>query len=112
MGAEIETEGATVRVRPGATLRPRDVHVPGDISAAAFWMVAAAIVPDSDLTLPAVGVNPTRAGIVDALRAMGADVALENERDVSGEPVADIRVRYAPLHGFRGLGGSRGSGAR
>ena len=104
MGAEIETEGATVRVRPGATLRPRDVHVPGDISAAAFWMVAAAIVPDSDLTLPAVGVNPTRAGIVDALRAMGADVALENERDVSGEPVADIRVRYAPLHGFEAWG--------
>ena len=104
MGAEIETEGATVRVRPGATLRPRDVHVPGDISAAAFWMVAAAIVPDSDLTLPAVGVNPTRAGIVDALRAMGADVALENERDVSGEPVADIRVRYAPLHGFEASG--------
>ncbi len=104
MGAEIETEGATVRVRPGATLRPRDVHVPGDISAAAFWMVAAAIVPGSDLTLPAVGVNPTRAGIVDALRAMGADVALEHERDVSGEPVADIRVRSAPLHGFEASG--------
>jgi len=104
MGAAIETRGATIRVRPGATLRPRDVEVPGDISAAAFWIVAAAITPNSDLTLPAVGVNPTRAGVIEALRAMGAPITLANEREVSGEPVADIRVRHAPLRGFEAAG--------
>ena len=104
MGARINTDGAMVRVQPGAALRPRDVDVPGDISAAAFWMVAAAIVPNSDLTLPAVGINPTRAGIIDALRAMGADLTLEHEREVSGEPVADLRVRHAPLRGFEAAG--------
>ena len=107
MGAAIETRGATIRVRPGAPLRPRDVEVPGDISAAAFWIVAAAITPNSDLTLPAVGINPTRAGIIEALRAMGAPITLANEREVSGEPVADIRVRHtphAPLRGFEASG--------
>ena len=104
MGADIVRYGAVINVRPGATLRPRDLQVPGDISAAAFWIVAAAIVPDSDLTLPAVGINPTRAGVIDALRAMGADIRLEREREVSGEPVADIRVRYAPLRGIEADG--------
>ena len=104
MGAAIETRGATIRVRPGAPLRPRDVEVPGDISAAAFWIVAAAITPNSDLTLPAVGINPTRAGVIEALRAMGAPITLQNEREVSGEPVADIRVRHAPLRGFEASG--------
>ena len=104
MGAAIETRGATIRVRPGAPLRPRDVEVPGDISAAAFWIVAAAITPNSDLTLPAVGINPTRAGVIEALRAMGAPITLQNEREVSGEPVADIRVRHAPLRGFEAAG--------
>ena len=104
MGADIARYGAIINVRPGAPLRPRDLQVPGDISAAAFWIVAAAIAPDSDLLLPAVGINPTRAGVVDALRAMGADITLERERDVSGEPVADIRVRYAPLRGIEAEG--------
>ena len=104
MGADISTSGAMISVRPGAPLRPRDLQVPGDISAAAFWIVAAAIVPDSELTLPAVGINPTRAGVVDALRAMGADITLEREREVSGEPVADIRVRHAPLCGIEAGG--------
>ena len=104
MGADIARYGAIINVRPGAPLRPRDLQVPGDISAAAFWIVAAAITPDSDLMLPAVGINPTRAGVVDALRAMGADITLERERDVSGEPVADIRVRYAPLSGIEADG--------
>lgn len=104
MGADIETSGAMINVRPGAPLRPRDLQVPGDISAAAFWIVAAAIVPDSELTLPAVGINPTRAGVIDALRAMGSDITLEHEREVSGEPVADIRVRNAPLRGIQADG--------
>ena len=104
MGADIARYGAIINIRPGAPLRPRDLQVPGDISAAAFWIVAAAIAPDSDLLLPAVGINPTRAGVVDALRAMGADITLEHERDVSGEPVADIRVRYAPLRGIEAEG--------
>lgn len=107
MGAAIETREATIHVRPGAALRPRDVQVPGDISAAAFWIVAAAITPNSDLTLPAVGINPTRAGVIEALQAMGARITLANEREVSGEPVADIRVRHAadaPLRGFEASG--------
>ena len=104
MGADVARYGAIINVRPGARLRPRDLQVPGDISAAAFWIVAAAITPDSDLILPAVGINPTRAGVVDALRAMGADITLEHERDVSGEPIADIRVRYAPLRGIEAGG--------
>jgi len=104
MGAEIETNGAKLAVRPGAPLRPCDVQVPGDISAAAFWIVAAAIVADSDLTLPAVGVNPTRSGVIDALRAMGAQITLSRERELSGEPLADLRVRAAPLHGFTAAG--------
>ena len=104
MGADIARYGAIINVRPGAPLRPRDLQVPGDISAAAFWIVAAAITPDSDLMLPAVGINPTRAGVVDALRAMGADITLERERDVSGEPVADVRVRYASLRGIEAEG--------
>lgn len=107
MGAAIETRGATIHVRPGAVLHPCAVQVPGDISAAAFWIVAAAITPNSDLTLPAVGINPTRAGVIEALRAMGAPITLANEREVSGEPVADIRVRHtpdAPLRGFEASG--------
>ena len=63
MGAEIEVDGAEVTIRPGATLKPRDVEVPGDISAAAFWIIAAAIVPGSELCLPNVGVNPRRTGV-------------------------------------------------
>lgn len=98
-GAEIlvdpETHSATV-VGP-AQLQGQTVIVPGDISSAAFWMVAAAIVPGSDLTIENVGVNPTRTGILEVMQAMSADVTLENQREVAGEPVADIRVRYGSL---------------
>ncbi|GAB4350504.1 MAG: 3-phosphoshikimate 1-carboxyvinyltransferase [Cyanophyceae cyanobacterium] len=92
-----ETVSATV-VGP-AKLTGRPVIVPGDISSAAFWLVAAAIVPGSDLVVENVGINPTRTGILDALALMGADITLENERDAAGEPVADIRARYGPLTG-------------
>lgn len=99
MGAEIEVDGAEVTIRPGATLKPRDVEVPGDISAAAFWIIAAAIVPGSELCLPNVGVNPRRTGVLDVLCNMGARIELTNPRDVSGEPVADIVVQASSLRG-------------
>jgi len=101
MGADIEVDGPTVHVRPGATLATRDLDVPADISAAAFWMIAAALIPDSEIVLPNVGVNPTRSGVIDVLRTMGAIVELRNQRDVSGEPVADIVVRGSKLYGTR-----------
>ncbi|MXX49358.1 MAG: 3-phosphoshikimate 1-carboxyvinyltransferase [Chloroflexi bacterium] len=101
MGADIEVDGSCIRVRPGADLATSDVHVPGDISAAAFWMIAAALIPGSDIALPNVGVNPTRSGVIDVLRSMGAVVELHNQRDVSGEPVADITVRGSQLYGTR-----------
>ena len=99
-GAEIsvnpETHGVTVQ--GGARLRGQEVIVPGDISSAAFWLVAGAIVPNSDLTILNVGVNPTRTGILEALAMMGADIQLINERLVAGEPVADLRVRSSQLN--------------
>jgi 3-phosphoshikimate 1-carboxyvinyltransferase len=95
-GRAIRFDGRTIELEPGA-LVARDVRVPADLSGAAFFLAAAAITPGSDVTLHEVGVNPTRTGILDALRAMGADVALSNERDLDGEPVADVRVRYRPL---------------
>ena len=71
--------------------------MPGDISSAAFWLVAGAITPGSDLVIENVGINPTRTGILAALQAMEADITLENQRQVTGEPVADLRVRYSAL---------------
>ncbi|NND82669.1 MAG: 3-phosphoshikimate 1-carboxyvinyltransferase [Gammaproteobacteria bacterium] len=90
----------TVRIEGGGELQATDIDVPGDISSAAFFMVAASIIPGSDLTLQHVGVNPTRTGVVDVLRSMGASIDFTNPRDVGGEPVADIRVRYAGLKGI------------
>jgi len=99
MGAGVEREGPAVRLTPGDRLRPLSMRVPNDISAAAFWLVAAVIHPDAELRLDGVGMNPTRTGIIDALRTMGADVAVEEERQVAGEPVADLVVRSSTLHG-------------
>ena len=93
----VDPETCSATVTGGATLRGQSVIVPGDISSAAFWLVAGAIVPGSDLTVLNVGVNPTRTGILDVLTAMEADITLENQREVAGEPVADLRVRYSPL---------------
>ena len=93
----VEPETNSVTVHGPAQLQGQTVIVPGDISSAAFWMVAAAIVPDSDLVIENVGVNPTRTGILEALAQMEANITLENEREVAGEPVADVRVRYGPL---------------
>jgi 3-phosphoshikimate 1-carboxyvinyltransferase len=94
-----ETNSVTVTGHP--TLRGQTVIVPGDISSAAFWLVAGAIVPGSNLLVENVGVNPTRTGVLEALEMMGADIRLENQREVAGEPVADIRVKYGPLKACR-----------
>lgn len=95
----VDQPNRTVTVNGPATLTGQTVIVPGDISSAAFWLVGAAITPGSELVVENVGVNPTRTGILEALEAMNADITLENERLVTGEPVADIRVRYGPLTG-------------
>lgn len=98
MGARLSREENLVRIEPLAgELSPLDLRVPGDISAAAFWMVAAALHPDAELHLPGVGVNPTRSGIIDVLRGMGADLEVAEEREQGGEPVADITVRSSRL---------------
>ncbi|MEM9484363.1 MAG: 3-phosphoshikimate 1-carboxyvinyltransferase [Cyanobacteria bacterium P01_F01_bin.116] len=98
-GANLTVDRAACRVtlHGPSQLQGQTVIVPGDISSAAYWMVAAAIVPGSDLVIENVGVNPTRTGILEALQQMEADITLENQRDVTGEPVADIRVRTSQL---------------
>jgi 3-phosphoshikimate 1-carboxyvinyltransferase len=97
----VDLDTNTVMVKGGAKLVGQDVIVPGDISSAAFWLVAASIVPNSDLLIENVGVNPTRTGILEVLTEMGADITYENARSVTGEPVADLRVRSAHLKGCR-----------
>jgi len=106
-GAELSIDAAThsVTLHGPAQLTGQEVIVPGDISSAAFWLVAAAITPGSDLLIKNVGVNPTRTGVLDALEMMNADITLENARDVTGEPVADLRVRYSQLKGAH-IGGA------
>jgi 3-phosphoshikimate 1-carboxyvinyltransferase len=96
-GATVEVDGNTVWIKGKANLVGQSVIVPGDISSAAFWLVAGSIVPNSDLLIENVGVNPTRIGVLEVLAEMGADITLENTRDVTGEPVADLRVRTAQL---------------
>jgi len=105
MGATLRRdERGWIELSAGATLHAVDVDVPRDISAAAFWLVAATITPGSRVLLPGVGVNPTRTGVLDALRAMGAQIAHENERVEAGEPVADLTVTAHALRGAH-LGG-------
>ena len=103
MGAAIRPLEAPAHgavVLPQATpLRPLDLDLPGDFSSAAFLLVASTIVPGSTMTLERVGVNPTRTGLLDVLRAMGAEIACENPGEQAGEPVADLVVRSAPLRG-------------
>lgn len=99
-GYSVERDGATARLAGGGQLTGGHIDVPADISSAAFFLVAASITPDADLTLRHVGINPTRVGVINILKQMGADIAVENEREVGGEPVADLRVRHAPLKGI------------
>ncbi len=100
LGFLVERVDNQVCVQGGGHLAAADVEVPADISSAAFFLVGATIAPGSDLVLEHVGVNPTRTGVIQILRRMGADITLENERDVGGEPVADLHVRSAPLKGI------------
>lgn len=99
-GYDVEVNGNRVRIRGGGKLTATSIDVPADISSAAFFLVAASITPGADLTLEHVGINPTRVGVVNILKAMGGDIELQNPREVGGEPVADIRVRHAKLRGI------------
>ncbi|KQB55346.1 3-phosphoshikimate 1-carboxyvinyltransferase [Pseudomonas endophytica] len=99
-GYPVSVEGATASVESGHKLTATQIEVPGDISSSAFFLVAASIAEGSDLLLEHVGINPTRTGVIDILRLMGADINLENQREVGGEPVADLRVRAAKLKGI------------
>lgn len=96
---EAGPEKGNIGIKGGQALTAASIDIPGDVSSAAFFMVAAAITPGSAVTLEHVGVNPTRTGVIDILRQMGADIRLRNERQAGGEPVADIEVRYRHLHG-------------
>lgn len=99
-GATLRREGTTVAIEPADELfSPEEIIVPGDISSAAYWLVAASLIEGSDLVLEDVGVNPTRTGILEVLSDMGADITLSNERESGGEALADIRVRAASLRG-------------
>ncbi len=98
-GWPIEYSPGRARVEGGHTLRAVDVDVPADFSSAAFFIVAACIVPGSELRLKAVGLNPRRTGLLAALELMGADIRVENERTSGGEDIGDLVVRHAPLHG-------------
>jgi len=94
---EATNRGRVISVHGEAELKPQQIVVPGDPSSAAFWAVAASIVPGSEVTIANVGLNPTRAGIFTALRMMGADITEVDARNVGGEPVADLIVRHATL---------------
>jgi 3-phosphoshikimate 1-carboxyvinyltransferase len=97
MGAELARSGGLITLQPPRELDPLALTVPGDASSAAFLLVAAAITPGSELTLRGVGINPTRSGLLATLRAMGAALFLENQREYAGEPVADLHLRQRPL---------------
>ncbi len=100
-GVDIEFSPGKARLRGGQRLRATDIVVPADFSSAAFYLVAASIIPGSQLRLKQVGLNPRRTGLLHALRLMGADITEENPAEQGGEPVADLVVRYAPLKGAR-----------
>ena len=99
-GYPVNVEGSTASVESGHALSATRIEVPADISSAAFFLVAASIAEGSELVLEHVGINPTRTGVIDILKLMGGDITLENQREVGGEPVADIRVRAAKLKGI------------
>ena len=104
LGCRVDTDGCRITLYPPEQLTARDVAVPADISSAAFFLVAGAIVPGSEITVTGVGVNPTRDGVIEVLRNMGADITLSNLRD-AGEPICDITVRSSQLHGTE-IGGA------
>lgn len=99
-GVRVERSGSRICIEGGQTLRAAKINIPADISSAAFFLVGAAISPGSALLLRDVGINPTRTGVIDILKAMGADIRVTNVREWGGEPVADLEVEYAPLRGI------------
>lgn len=100
-GWPVERDGSRVCIDGGGRLTAAPIRVPGDISSAAFFLVAASIAPGSELVLEHVGMNPTRIGVLNILREMGADIDIEQPCELGGEPVADLRVRAASLRGIR-----------
>ena len=105
MGADLVSDGTKVSVTPGKTLSAERFEVPGDISSAAFFLVLGAILPHSEITVRNVGINPTRDGVIEVLKNMGADILVEHQRQAAGEPVADLTVRTSELSGCE-IGGS------
>lgn len=99
-GYSVMQNGLQVRLEGGGRLQGCRIEVPADLSSAAFFLVGASIAPGSDVLLTHVGLNPTRAGVIQILQLMGADIEVQNPRDIGGEPVADLRVRHAPLRGI------------
>jgi 3-phosphoshikimate 1-carboxyvinyltransferase len=99
-GYTVQVDGPRASLQGGGRLTATGIAVPADISSAAFFLVGTAITPGAEVVLEHVGVNPTRTGVIDILRAMGASITLENPREVGGEPVADLRVVGGPLHGI------------
>jgi len=99
-GVQLKRKGTAVTIQPVEKFTaPQEIEVPGDISSAAYWLVAGSIVPGSKLLLKNVGINPTRTGILDVLKDMGAKITLQNERTSGGEAAADMLVEYSELHG-------------
>ncbi|MBQ2801368.1 MAG: 3-phosphoshikimate 1-carboxyvinyltransferase [Lachnospiraceae bacterium] len=98
-GANVTTENTTIAIEPEPVLEGRKVVVPGDISSAAYFIVAGLITPDSEILIKNVGINPTRDGIIQVCKAMGGNIEILNENDTNGEPTADILVKYSKLHG-------------
>jgi len=99
-GYNVNRNGPTVCLEGGGVLTAANIDVPADISSATFFMVGASIAKDSDILLENVGINPTRDGVISILKLMGADITLTNQKEICGEPVADIRVKYASLKGI------------
>ena len=99
-GVKIDKNGNTLSISGGQTLTATDIVVPGDVSSAAFFLVAGLIAQQGELLLENVGMNPTRAAVVEILQAMGGDIRVENAREAGGEPVADLRVRASQLRGI------------
>lgn len=95
MGADVRVDGTRIEISKVGRLEPLDVEIPGDVSSAAFWLVAGGLVPGSRLALPGIGVNPTRTAFLEVLRACGFSIAISDERVIGGEPVADIEVTSA-----------------
>jgi len=99
-GVDVSVQGLTVSIAGGQQLKATKLTVPGDISSAAFFLVGAAMTPGSSLTIEGVGINPSRTGVIDILRLMGADIQIQNTRETGGEPVADLLVTGSQLQGI------------